>query len=90
MQRWHGRQLKGFGNIDESRSLTPGGYSGSVGNDPKYFTSHLKQLEQSDDVFGSGIFDGVGHSTANADTGIFASAYSLPGYVGREVPYAVS
>jgi hypothetical protein len=42
---------------------------------------------QDDDVAGNGIFDGAGAlPTANAGTGVFESAYSLPGYVYRERP----
>ena len=61
------------------------------GGDPRYESGHLSQLERQDDAYGSGIFDGPeGPATANADMGIFASDYALPGYVGREVPFTVS
>jgi hypothetical protein len=78
----HGRFLSGLGGPP---SLAPDG------SDPRYEGKHLKVLEGQDDVYGSGIFDGPdGQPTANAEMGIFSSEYSLPGYVGREVPFAVS
>jgi hypothetical protein len=78
----HGRFLSGLGGPP---ALTPDG------SDPRYRSGHLKRLEGRDDVYGSGIFDGPeGKPTANAEMGIFSSEYSLPGYVGREVPFAVS
>jgi len=78
----HGRYLSGIGAAPE---VAPSG------GDPRYEGEHLNQLERQDDVYGSGIFDGPdGPATANAEMGIFSSAYSLPGFVGREVPFAVS
>lgn len=49
-----------------------------------------QDLERTDDVLGSGIFDPPGASaTANIDTGVFASHNSLPGYLAREIPFVV-
>ncbi len=54
-------------------------------------TDELNALENLDDVMGSGIFDGQDRGpTANTDAGVFASNYSLPGYLAREVPFQVS
>jgi len=59
--------------------------------DPMYRDTVLQQLEQEEDSFGSGIFDQTGRdATSNADLGVFASNYSLPGYIAREVPFTVS
>lgn len=78
----HGRYLSGFGTYNENQ------------DDAKWSRGHAAQLsdmEQADDSYGSGIFDPPGRApTANAQTGIFTSDYALPGYIGREVPYAVS
>jgi len=78
----HGRYLSGLG---EEPPIGPGG------EDPGYNENLLPGLEQDDDAFGSGIFDQPGsRPTANVDMGVFASEYALPGYIAREVPYAVS
>lgn len=82
MKRSHGRYLSGFGSDD---------FVGPSGADPAYQDRGLQELENQDDVYGSGIFDTEGSAgTANADTGVFASHYSVPGYIGRETPFAVS
>jgi hypothetical protein len=81
----HGR-LAGFGNDAQE----------NIGNEPprsdanKWSELAVSELERDDDVFGSGIFDRPGRMTSNVGDGVFASDYSLPGYVAREVPYAVS
>lgn len=78
----HGRYLSGFGTYNENQ------------DDAKWSRGHqamLTDMAREDDSYGSGIFDPPGSSpTANANTGIFESDYALPGYIGREVPYAVS
>jgi hypothetical protein len=67
-----------------------------IGNEPprsdanKWSELATEQLEKDDDVYGSGIFDRPGRMTSNVGDGVFASDYSLPGYVARESPYAVS
>ena len=79
----HGRYLSGLGADDPA--------IGPSGEDPGYNENLLPSLEQDDDAFGSGIFDQPGsRSTANAEMGVFTSEYGIPGYVAREVPYAVS
>ena len=62
----------------------------NVGGDSRYESTALYELEKQDDSFGSGIFDAAGRSTQNADMGVFASDYALPGFLAREVPFAVS
>lgn len=53
--------------------------------------AEVYELEQQDDVLGSGIFDPHRRpGTSNTNTGVFASDYSLPGNVAREVPFTVS
>ena len=78
----NGRYLQGFG--EDSPSLAPGG------GDPGYDSSEMSEMEEADDTFGSGIFDDPSRATSNVHMGIFASAYSQPGYIAREVPFAVS
>jgi hypothetical protein len=85
MMAQHGR-LAGLGNDAQEQA----------GNEPprsdanKWSELAVGELERDDDVFGSGIFDRPGRMTSNVGDGVFASDYSLPGYVAREVPYAVS
>lgn len=82
MRRGAGRYLSGLGGESPD---------GSIGIDPAYQGREVYEMEQQDDTFGSGIFDPGGRSgTANADAGVFASHNSLPGYLAREVPFAVS
>jgi hypothetical protein len=48
-------------------------------------------LEEQDDSFGTGIFDPPRRpGTSNTDAGVFASHYSLPGYLAREKWFEVS
>lgn len=79
MARQHGRYLSGFGSAEHP-------------DDPRSSSvQSLRDMELLDDTYGSGIFDPAGRQgTSNAGTGIFESNYSLPGYVGRERPFAVS
>ncbi len=82
LMRQHGRYLSGFGDV--------GGPSGP-GGDPDTADAALDRMEDDDDTAGSGVFDPPGSTpTANANLGVFASYNSLPGYVAREVPFAVS
>jgi len=81
MRKRYGRYLAGFGSED---------MSGSVGYDPAYQGRHIYDLEKEDDTFGSGVFDPGGRGgTSNANMGIFAGHYSLPGYAARDVPFSV-
>lgn len=81
MRANYGRYLAGLGG--ESMS-------GKVGYDPAYQDQHIYDLEQEDDTFGSGIFDSGGRGgTSNANMGVFASHYSLPGFIARDVPFKV-
>ncbi len=84
---------------DEERfNMQNGRYAGlgndepvdNVGGDSRYESTALYELEKQDDSFGSGIFDQAGRSTQNVDMGVFASDYALPGFVAREVPFAIS
>lgn len=48
-------------------------------------------LEEQDDVYGSGIFDPHRRpAVANAETGVFESYPSLPGYLARQQPFTFS
>lgn len=80
--RWmmqHGRFLSGFGSNDTQPAFAakPDGY--------------VESLEKDDDVYGSGVFDSYGRKpTVNPTLGVFADHPSIPGYIDREVQYAVS
>lgn len=51
----------------------------------------IRELEGDDDVYGSGIFDEHGRrSTVHRMLGVFEDHPSLPGYIEREVQFAVS
>lgn len=77
----HGRYLSGFGGVDAKAQHTA--YDSSE--------ETLTKMEGSDDNFGSGIFDFDDRGpTANAQSGVFESTYSLPGFIAREIPFAVS
>jgi len=82
MRNMHGRYLSGLGGEQPD---------GRQGYDPQYQDESTYDLEAQDDVFGSGIFDpGSRGGTANANMGVFASHYSLPGYIARNIPFTVS
>lgn len=82
MKAQHGRYLSGLG------SESP---SGEIGHDPYFQGQETYDLEHQDDTYGSGIFDPGGRpGTSNSNMGVFASHYSLPGYLAREVPFTVS
>lgn len=80
--RWmmnHGRFLSGLGSND-----TQPGYNADTDR-------YVESLEQDDDVNGSGMFDTYGRKpTVNATLGVFQDHPSIPGYIDREVQYAVS
>lgn len=74
----YGRNLRGLGLVPDTLNY---GDTWS-GHDPA-----VRTAAQDDDVAGNGIFDGAGAPpTAHAGTGVFASNFSLPGYVYREQP----
>jgi hypothetical protein len=63
----------------------------STGRGEVTHPTFLRELEGEDDVYGSGIFDQSGRGpTVHATLGVFEDHPSLPGYVGREVQFAVS
>jgi hypothetical protein len=88
LRRMDGRYLSGLGESPDG--LGADDHGGVIGDDPNYPNGELSALEKQDDSYGSGIFGPYDDYTANKDMGIFASTYAVPGYVGREVPYAVS
>lgn len=79
--RWRlsqGRAVAGFGSVPES-------YQAERRDD------YVEQIEGEDDVFGSGIFDRGGREgTVHPQLGVFSDHPSLPGYIAREVQFAVS
>jgi hypothetical protein len=80
-ERWslsQGRAVAGFGAVPES-------YQGERHDD------YVQQIESDDDVVGSGIFDESGRpGTVHKTMGVFSDHPSLPGYIAREVQFAVS
>jgi hypothetical protein len=82
MRREHGRYLSGLGGE---------GAGGAVASDSAYGDRATLELEDQDDTYGSGVFDEPGRSgTSNPNMGVFASHYSWPGYLAREIPFTVS
>lgn len=84
----HGRHLAGLG-------ASMNGFAGENETqapwDPDYRSDSMREMEKEDDVYGSGIFDTYGREpTVNPDLGLFADHPSLPGYIDREVAFAVS
>lgn len=79
--RWRlsqGRAVAGFGSVPES-------YQEERRDD------YVEQIEGEDDVLGSGIFDRGGREgTVHPQLGVFSDHPSLPGYIAREVQFAVS
>lgn len=70
---------------------TSDGHPVSQNHDRASDMQTIAKMESDEDTLGSGIFDPLGRAaTDNADMGMFESHYSLPGYVAREVPFAVS
>lgn len=78
----HGRFLSGFGEPkmvakDEEKDF--------------YHQPDVMQMEEQDDVLGSGIFDdGRAPATVNAQMGVFEANYSIPGPHAREVPFTIN
>lgn len=53
--------------------------------------AEIYDLEQQDDVLGSGVFDPYHRpGTANTNMGVFTSHYSLPGYDARAIPFVTA
>lgn len=76
----YGRYLSGLGSVDD--------ITGATDYDAAYQDQEPFDIERDEDSYGSGVFDPTGRSgTSNPDMGVFASHYSLPGFVAREVPF---
>jgi hypothetical protein len=76
----HGRYLSGLGAAPRMKEQV-------IERDEH---AEIYDLEQQDDVLGSGVFDPYHRpGTANTNTGVFTSHYSLPGYDARAVPFTV-
>jgi hypothetical protein len=83
-EREHGRYLSGLGS--EGLGMNP-----NEGDAEFEHEDLTLELERDDDVYGSGIFDKPGRSdTIHSTLGVFGDHPSVPGYVGREVEFAVS
>jgi len=73
-----GRSVAGFGSVSEAYQ-----------RDRR--DEYVEQMETDDDVHGSGIFDRSGaRGTIHSNLGVFADHPSLPGYLAREMDFAVS
>jgi len=73
-----GRSVAGFGSVSEAYQ-----------RDRR--DEYVEQIETDDDVLGSGIFDRSGaRGTIHSNLGVFADHPSLPGYIAREMDFAVS
>lgn len=81
-KQMHGRYLAGLG---ASPSYPDAPYP------TKYRGQSVIEDEQTDDVYGSGIFDEPGRKAIqNRTMGVFEAAYSVPGYIGRERLFQIS
>lgn len=80
-ERWRlsqGRDIAGFGSAPESAQA-------------ERRDDYVTDMEAEDDVYGSGIFDMSGSAgTVHPTLGVFSDHPSIPGYIGREVQFAVS
>ncbi len=82
-----GQYLSGVGGMDSTNMNEQPSDQAIERNEHE----EIYEAEQNDDVLGSGIFDPERRpGTANTDTGVFTSHYSLPGYLAREVPFTTS
>ena len=91
----HGRRLAGLGN-----AMFPGEQPLPHGADPSklpdaenWSDASLVDLEDQDDVVGSGVFDPGGprgRETVNPDMGVFSTNPSIPGFIHRNPPYTVN
>jgi len=79
--RWRlsqGRAVAGFGSVAEAYQQ-------------ERRDAYVQEIEGEDDVYGSGIFDMSGREgTVHPQLGVFSDHPSLPGYIAREVQFAVS
>jgi len=50
----------------------------------------LREMEEDDDVVGSGVFDPRGTSTVHDDMGVFADHPSMPGVIARNPPFTLN
>jgi hypothetical protein len=83
--RSHGRTLAGVEDMTQTQVQNP------EEQDERGFDPLLYEMERDDDCYGSGVFDAQDRlPTVNRDMGIFGANYNIPGYIGREVQYAVS
>jgi hypothetical protein len=84
----HGRHFDGLDGVAGIEGL---GRMADLGGDdaPEGEIGYeLRPMERADDVYGSGIFDEQGRTpTVSPNLGVFAVDYSIPGYIGREVPF---
>jgi len=99
---YYGRYLSGLGQEESMEKRTPPSApmekknlpAGLIEDDEEVFYEDVDRVyadESMDDVLGSGIFDPAHRQgTANVDAGVFASNYSLPGYIARETPFTVN
>ncbi len=84
----HGQYLSGLGGAPVNPTTDPVVAENLV---EQAEHAEIYDLEQQDDVLGSGIFDPHDRGgTANRNAGVFASKNSLPGYLAREVPFQIS
>lgn len=85
-QQWHGRYLQGLDGVEGLGSMNVNEGDAEFEHD-----DILASMEGDDDVYGSGIFDRPGRAdTIHSTLGVFADHPSLPGYIGREVQFAVN
>lgn len=83
----HGRFLSGLGKSEASKAAPKA--AAKQDEVPDY--ADVAEMEQQDDVMGSGIFDPFSRpATVNSNMGVFEAHYSLPGYHAREVPFTVN
>jgi hypothetical protein len=84
-QAAHGRYLSGMGST-QGLGMNP-----NEGDAEFVHEDLMLELERDDDVYGSGIFDKPGRAdTIHSTLGVFGDHPSVPGYIGREVQFAVS
>lgn len=83
----HGRRLAGFG---QDEVLPQSGDPSKLPDAEDWHDSSLRQLEEDDDVVGSGVFDTGGprgRQTVHEDMGVFQDHPSIPGFIARNPPY---
>lgn len=94
MDQWHGRRLAGLGatvsTVDAQQVATPVSSASQPNDEPDWADSSMRELEDEDDVVGSGIFDAAGRATVQADMGVFADHPSIPGFIDRNPPFTMN